>query len=226
MSFSSFVFHQCAASCRLYPANHRAYHTCKIRHITQWSISLKTLSREDTPPGRTQILRSNHHECMWYSLSPNDTSLIRTELFGRRGVPIRGGLLYILCFLVCECRTYRPACRSSSWWAEDRIRYTGPHSPYTWWWGSGQPQSGQSPTWLGKKNYTCSNQLHLWLNLKIYKPMWTQYNLLQSWCHRHAWNILSFGIWSFLSMAKNTHRYRLLIHTLHYLNPDQNWKFL
>ena len=33
---------------------------------------------------------------MWCSLSPKDTSLIRTELFGKRGVLIRGGLLYFL----------------------------------------------------------------------------------------------------------------------------------
>ncbi len=33
-----------------------------------------------------------YYECMY--LSPKDTSLIRTELFGRRGVLIRGGPLY------------------------------------------------------------------------------------------------------------------------------------
>ncbi len=35
---------------------------------------------------------------MWCSLSPKDTSLIRTHFWGRRGVPIRGGLLYSHCF--------------------------------------------------------------------------------------------------------------------------------
>ena len=50
--------------------------------------------KDDTPLERTQVFGNKYHECMWCSLSPKDTSLVRTELFGRRGVLIREGLLY------------------------------------------------------------------------------------------------------------------------------------
>ncbi len=54
---------------------------------------LYIVSREDTPLKSTHILGGKYYECMQCSLSPKETSLIRTELFGRRGVLIRGGLL-------------------------------------------------------------------------------------------------------------------------------------
>ncbi len=53
--------------------------------------SLKRHSlREETPLKRTQILGSKYCVCMWCSLSPKHTSVIRTEFFGRKGFPIRG----------------------------------------------------------------------------------------------------------------------------------------
>ncbi len=55
--------------------------------------SLKGHSRKDTPLQRMQIFGSKYCECMWCSLSPKDTSLIRRDFLGRRGVLIRGGLL-------------------------------------------------------------------------------------------------------------------------------------
>ena len=60
-------------------------------------LSLKGHSLE-----RTSLYIKRHNflaastdcECIWCSLSPKDTSLIRTDFFGRRGALIRGGLLY------------------------------------------------------------------------------------------------------------------------------------
>ena len=43
---------------------------------------------------RTQILGSKDHACMWSALSPKGTSLIRTELIGRRGALIKREQLY------------------------------------------------------------------------------------------------------------------------------------
>ena len=68
-------------------------------HVNKFKYSGPSLnghSREDTPLKRTQILASKYHECIYDapSLIPKDSSLIRTELFGRRGVPIGAGLLY------------------------------------------------------------------------------------------------------------------------------------
>lgn len=53
--------------------------------------SLKSLSGEDTPPVRAQILESKDYECK-KELSPKDTNLVRTELFGRRCFTMRRGL--------------------------------------------------------------------------------------------------------------------------------------
>ncbi len=56
--------------------------------------SLDKNAGENTTLDRTQILSNKSHgshECLWYLFSPKDTSLIRAELFARRGVPIRGG---------------------------------------------------------------------------------------------------------------------------------------
>ncbi len=57
---------------------------------------LKGHSLERNPLERTQFLGSKCNTCkyMRYSLSKKDTSIISTELFGRRGVLIRGGKLY------------------------------------------------------------------------------------------------------------------------------------
>ncbi len=57
--------------------------------------SLKGQSLERTPLYKGQFFCSKYCECVWCSLLPKDTSLIRTEFFGRRGVLIRWGLLYI-----------------------------------------------------------------------------------------------------------------------------------
>ena len=57
---------------------------------------LKDTLREDTPLERIQIFGHKYSECMQCSLSPKDIFLIRTQLFGRRSVPIRGGLLWLL----------------------------------------------------------------------------------------------------------------------------------
>ncbi len=57
------------------------------------SPSLKGHSREDTPLERTQFLGSKYSEYMWCSPLIKDTSLIRTELFGRKGVLLRGRLI-------------------------------------------------------------------------------------------------------------------------------------
>ncbi len=62
----------------------------------QSSLSCRALYRDHTHLERTHILRSKCHEyceCMWCSHTPEDTSLLRTELFGRRGVLIKRGLL-------------------------------------------------------------------------------------------------------------------------------------
>ncbi len=56
---------------------------------------LKDNSREDTPlEFRTQILGIKYCEYMRRSLSLKDTPIIRTKLFSRRVVLIRGRLLY------------------------------------------------------------------------------------------------------------------------------------
>ena len=43
-------------------------------------------------------------ECLRCSVSPKCTSLIRTEFFGRRGVFIKGGLLYCYRFEQASCQ--------------------------------------------------------------------------------------------------------------------------
>ncbi len=52
------------------------------------------LSTETSPLESTPIPGSKYFERMWCSLSPKDTSLIRRQLFDRRAVPIRGGMLH------------------------------------------------------------------------------------------------------------------------------------
>ncbi len=82
----------------------------KTRHIIisefytshwKWKLysgpSLKGHSLEGTPLYKGHkflAATTGYYECTWCSLSPKDTSLIRTELFGRRGVLITGGPMY------------------------------------------------------------------------------------------------------------------------------------
>ncbi len=89
---------------------------CIWQDILKYSgPSLKGHSRKDTPLERTQIFGGKYCERMWCSLSPKDTSLIRTEFFGRSGVLIRElywGFYFILfslhykwcqnIFLICQ----------------------------------------------------------------------------------------------------------------------------
>ncbi len=59
--------------------------------------SQRTLTRKDSPLERILILTCMQVPWMHVdSLSPKDTSVIRTELFLQKGAPIRGGLLYMV----------------------------------------------------------------------------------------------------------------------------------
>ncbi len=63
---------------------------------------LKETLREDIPLKRTKIHGNRYYECVYCSLSPKDTSQIKTELFGKKGIlitMITGGPLYIILVL-------------------------------------------------------------------------------------------------------------------------------
>ncbi len=58
------------------------------------SLKGHTLERAPLYKGHKCLASSVDCVCIWCSLSPKDTSLIRTDFFGRRDALTRGGLLY------------------------------------------------------------------------------------------------------------------------------------
>ncbi len=68
ISFNGIIFAQCDYWCMLNESMHQwSHHTCMYMYS---GPSLK-----DIPIERTQILGSRYYECMWCSLSSEDTSL-------------------------------------------------------------------------------------------------------------------------------------------------------
>ena len=68
-------------------------------------------SLERTPLYKGHMFASKYWECMWCSLSPKDTSLIRTEFLGRRGVLIRGVGTTVPAKFKTQVSTWHPIAR-------------------------------------------------------------------------------------------------------------------